>query len=401
MLTSDLLRFETDATSIRPRYLKRRHAARYLQISHDLLTIYQAHVGKTRLQLEQALSDYESDFVGYKIIRGLAKILESFTEWQSDESHDYPAIRHNLFELAEQRRPITRTPDLVHQTTAAHILQEFESRYGSLPENLYGDLPNQHILLKVKQGLKAETLVRRYNLALAQGILYRCQFMQVKVWDSYKTIFHYLKLAQLMHRIRNDRDHYIIEIDGPFALFRRTQKYGVNLARFLPALLLCDKWEMTATINTEQGLRYFYLDKNCGLASHYHAGHPFDSTVEEAFFRTFSQRKSDWQIERESEVIDLGDTVLIPDFTLSHPDGRKALLEIVGFWTPEYLSKKLDKLARARCRNLIVAVNSNLNCSKDDFSGPVVFYKTRLRAKDVLATLEAFTRSQLSRPVDA
>ncbi len=231
-------------------------------------------------------------------------------------------------------------------------------------------------------------LLRRYNLALAQGLLYRCFRMQVWVGDHYKTVFHYLKLAQLMHRIRKTRDGYHIVVDGPFSMFRRTQKYGVNLARFLPGLLLAERWRMSAEIRTEQGVRHFNLDQNCGLHSHYRKEHPFDSSVEEAFYNVFRRRKTEWEIERESEIVDLGDTVLIPDFRLRHPDGRSFLLEIVGFWTPEYLEKKLDKLRRAGRKDLIVAVNETLNCSKEDFRGPVLFFKTRVKVGEVLKLIE-------------
>ncbi|HEX9653177.1 MAG TPA: DUF790 family protein, partial [bacterium] len=145
--------------------------------------------------------------------------------------------------------------------------------------------------------------------------------------------------------------------------------------------------KMISHINTEQGPRYFVLDQYCGLRSHYSKEAPFDSSVEEAFFRGFQKRKTAWIIEREAEILDLGETVFIPDFKLSHPDGREFLLEIVGFWTPEYLQKKMEKIRMANHPNLIVAVNHTLNCAKSDFSGTVLFFKTRVRVRDVLSLL--------------
>ncbi len=74
---------------------------------------------------------------------------------------------------------------------------------------------------------------------------------------------------------------------------------------------------------------------------------------------------------------DLKETVLIPDFTFRHPDGRIALLEIMGYWRPEYLKRELDKLRRAQRKDLIVAVSSNFNISEDDFKdvpGGVFFF---------------------------
>lgn len=388
MLTNDLLRYEVGEHDITPRYLPRKRADYYLKIAEELIRIFKTHLGKSRHELECALDEYESDRVGYKIIRGLAKILEGFVEFQPADDLDYPEFRRRVFEFAEKFRPVVQEPDVIHQNVRQIVLDKFRVENGSVPPNLYGDLPEQQRLVRMAPTINPEILIRRYNLALAQGILYRCHRMEIKIWDGYKTVFWYLKLAQLMHRIYKNENGYLIIVDGPFSLFKKTQKYGVNLARFLPGLLLAQKWQMHATVNTERGERHFFLNQDCGLTSYYKKENPFDSTVEEAFYKNFRKRKTEWQIEREPEILDLGDTVLIPDFKLIHLDGTEKLLEIVGFWTPEYLEKKLDKLRRTERTDLIVAVNENLNCSRRDFNGTVIFYKTRLKVGEVLKILD-------------
>lgn len=388
MLTSELLRYKLDDKTITPRYLTRKHANYYLTIAHDLIGIFQNHVDKTRGALEAALSTFEGGRMGYKIVRGLAKILEGFAEFVPNQEMDYAALRLQLFEYVEQYRPVVRRADLVHRHTKRQVLEKFTREVGPLRQNLYDDLPDSQVLVKMKRKVEPEELIRRYNLALAQGLLYRCYRTEIRIWDSYKTVFRYLKLAQLMHKIQSEGKVYRIIVDGPFSLFRRTQKYGVNLARFLPGLILANKWELRAKINTKDGRRVFRLDQNCGLRSYYRKEHPFDSRVEESFYKQFEKRKTNWQIHREGEILDLGDTVLIPDFKFTHPDGRSALLEIVGFWTPEYLSNKLKKLRRANRKDLIVAVNQNLNCARGEFKGPVIFYKTRVKVGEVLKLLE-------------
>ena len=70
------------------------------------------------------------------------------------------------------------------------------------------------------------------------------------------------------------------------------------------------------------------------------------------------------------------------------PDGRITPLEIVGFWRPDYLHRKLDKLRR----DLVVAVSRDLNVSEEDFEdvpGPVFFFKNRIQPKDVIERLDA------------
>ena len=72
-------------------------------------------------------------------------------------------------------------------------------------------------------------------------------------------------------------------------------------------------------------------------------------------------------------------------------DGER-LMEIVGFWTPDYLRKKLWKLKRAAMPNMIAAVSDRLNCSTEDFRdipGEALFFKTRIKPKDVLEKVEA------------
>ncbi|MBN1483017.1 DUF790 family protein [candidate division KSB1 bacterium] len=387
MLTSDLLRYTIDEKYIKPRYLTRKHADFYLALANDLLSIYQKHVGKSRRELEDVLADYQADWIGYKIVRGLAKMLDGYAEYKPEQEIDYESARRKFFTAVEPFRPVVRRADLVHQNTRELVLEKIKAQIDILPRFLYGDLPENQKLATLNSPPDASELIRRYNLALAQGLLYRCTCMHVWLWDSYKTVFHFLKLARLMHRMQKQDDHFYIQIDGPLALFRKTFKYGTNLARFLPGVLLANRWEMSAEISTEKGVRWFRLNQNSGLVSYYKSADPFDSSIEAAFYASFVKRETEWIIQREADIVDLGDTVLIPDFTFRHPDGRSVNFEIVGFWTPDYLTKKLDKLARANRQDMIVAVNEKLNCSKEDFSGPVIFYKTRVKVSEVLELL--------------
>ena len=368
LLTNDLLRYSTDAETIKPRYLKRKYAPYYLNIAQDLINIYEAYVGKTRGELEQELDRYENTSVNYKIQRGLAKILDGFAEFETDRDFDYPRYRRKLFEAVERHRPVVRQPDLVHASTKEKVLEKIRGDIGALPRFLYGDLPEHSRLEELKRRLSPEDLVKRYNLALAQGVLYRCVYMEFTLRDSFKTVFQYLKLAQLMHRITKEREAYRIEVDGPFSLFRRTQKYGVNLARFLPGLLLAENWRMAAHINTPDGLRFFSLNHDCGLTSHYRQGNPFDSALEEAFYSGFKKRQTEWEIQRETEVLDLGDSVFIPDFICC----EKIIVEIKAL-------KELTDLHRAQVHNYLKATRFKLGLLVNFGEHPKVVYERIVR----------------------
>jgi predicted nuclease of restriction endonuclease-like RecB superfamily len=97
--------------------------------------------------------------------------------------------------------------------------------------------------------------------------------------------------------------------------------------------------------------------------------------------------------QREVDLIPIPGSVMIPDFRLVHPDGRTYLLEIVGYWRPEYLRKKFSQVLQANCENLILAISERLNLEKagvkvSDTPALTVWFKDKLSPKVVLQAIE-------------
>jgi hypothetical protein len=70
----------------------------------------------------------------------------------------------------------------------------------------------------------------------------------------------------------------------------------------------------------------------------------FDSKIESIFQEQFELFKTGWTIEREPEpLITKQKTAFIPDFVFSKYNYR-VIVEIIGFWTKEYLERKLSKI---------------------------------------------------------
>ncbi len=85
---------------------------------------------------------------------------------------------------------------------------------------------------------------------------------------------------------------------------------------------------------------------------------------------------------------------MIPDFRLVHEDGRSYLVEIVGYWRPEYLKKKFAQVAKAGRKDLILAVSERLNLAEagvdiEKVTVPVVWFKGKIEPKDVLAVVNS------------
>lgn len=114
----------------------------------------------------------------------------------------------------------------------------------------------------------------------------------------------------------------------------------------------------------------------------------FDSSLEERFARDFARLARDWVIIREPEPVDAGGRLFFPDFAV-HPrldPSRRWFVEIVGFWTPEYIANKLERLRRARISNLVLCIDAERNVADSDVpsNAAVVRYRRRVDAAKVL-----------------
>jgi predicted nuclease of restriction endonuclease-like RecB superfamily len=96
-------------------------------------------------------------------------------------------------------------------------------------------------------------------------------------------------------------------------------------------------------------------------------------------------------IGRESSRV--GNRASVPDFSFTHrKDGRRALLEIVGFWHPHYLRRKLTKVRQAGRRDLSLLVYESANLAEGEFEaasvGEVLTFTRKPILKEVLAAVE-------------
>ena len=91
---------------------------------------------------------------------------------------------------------------------------------------------------------------------------------------------------------------------------------------------------------------------------------------------------------REGDILWKGQKAFLPDFVFDHEDGRRVLMEIVGFWTPEYLREKVKTLEIFREHNILLAVSETLEDKFPEMPMHVIKYKSALKLKDVLEYLE-------------
>jgi uncharacterized protein len=362
------------------------------QWAASVLEVICAHMRRTRGELQHALASLEGDSPDYRLVRGLAHLALEKATFEVDAPLDPQTLRRRAFAAAAQRG--------LHAHAVQKIVEELAAEYNfepdALREALYADLPENHRLTAFPD-MTPEALVDRYNLAQAQGLLYRATHMSVtahrNVPGEYRRLFRWLKFYGLMYAVEGNLDDgYRIYVDGPASIFRQTQKYGVKMAAFLPSLLHVTRWEMEAEIEVRGRRTRYALTSEAALRSHYPKPPEFDSLIEAAFAERWERLQTPWRLEREVEIVDLKGTVFVPDFGLRHAeDGRYAHMEIIGFWHPDYLRRKFDKVRRAGLENLILAVSDRLNVSDEHLAGvnsPIVHFKGKLEPKALLSVLE-------------
>jgi hypothetical protein len=403
MLPTDLLIHRQTGEAIAPKRLDIDDKMR--AIATQLITCFQECLGNTQGELDRQLLELEGDSPDYRLKRGLAHILKGLSTFEIVSPLEPPDLRKRVFALSAESVPSTRASIATLDKLAMQLTEELNREVlpVEIRTGLYADLAENRILTQFETPTPEE-LLHRYNLAQVQGVFYRASSITLNahrnVPGEYKLLFRYLKLFQLMAYIEGDADHgFTITVDGPTSLFKASTRYGLAIAKLLPALLHVTKWSLSATLHwkDEYAKTYkngrFTLNSECGLVSHYPPGKPYDSMLEASFADRWDSLKSEWVLEREVDLIPIPGSVMIPDFRLVHPDGRNFLLEIVGYWRPEYLQKKFSQVRRAECDNLILAISERLNLEKagvkvKDIPGRLIWFKDKLSPKAVLEVLE-------------
>jgi len=76
--------------------------------------------------------------------------------------------------------------------------------------------------------------------------------------------------------------------------------------------------------------------------------------------------------------------------------GYRRLSESIGFWTPEYLKNKIQKVNQLK-ENIILLVDSNLACSGSDFkTDSIISYDKKIPYLNIIKILRKYEEKQLS-----
>ncbi len=402
VLTADLVQARVYRKQVRPRYIDTADEGN-LALADELIEVFTAHEGRSRYELDCELKELLGTGTEFLLHRALAKLLLDRSTFDTEAEVEPEELRRKVFEesAAVYGKAGLGGDDPLHFDRAA-VLEKvgghFELEPRQVESGLYADLKHEQILTKW-QRCRPGWLLERYNVALAQGVLFKAAELEIAIDGGgvkrHRELFRKIKFFQLMHQVKGDAaSGYLIRLDGPLSVFKSSGRYGLKMASFLPTLLHFDSWSLTARLLWGKKRRElsFRLSSADGLESYTRLTGQWQPETLTWLPEQFVKLDSGWQISTDAELIDLGGRgVLVPDFAFEHADGLRIYMEVFGFWNKGAIASRLELLRRHGPENLILALSKQLAAGREgleELPGEVYVFRSSPIARQVLKLLE-------------
>jgi hypothetical protein len=385
VLTKDLLRVSRAGGGYHPQFAD----ADDRPVAAQVVGCYQGHVGRPREALDDALTDIERRSDDFKLVRGFAKLLDREAGYETRAPVAPERAREAAFAAAEAVGVATTAE---RERALARAADRLDADPDAVARSLYADRESRQVLTDAPDRRSPEALVEWYNLALAQTALFDATEARIRSSDP-RTLVTATKRLGLMYEVRAGDDWEVV-VTGPDSLFRSTRRYGTRLARLLRTVAGAPAWHLTATIDDRGTERTMTLsDDDPVVVAGAGPDERYDSDVEADFATRFRSLDLDWDLVREPEPLVVGETVMIPDFAFDYRfSDYRVFFEIMGFWTPEYVEKKLGQLGSVEDVEMLVAVDESLGVSEavEARDHRAVTYSGSVHLGDVRAVLRRY-----------
>jgi len=391
VLTKDLLRVSRRGGSYRPEFIG--HEIRPLAV--QLIEIYKNHVDQSHRAVDEAVEAIEREESDFKLVRGLAALLDREATFETVAPLPPERTRRRAFEAAETVGVATSEGRKQAIEIAAEGLAVDTD---AVEKSLYADRDCNQRLTEFDCRWDPETLIEQYNLSLAQTALFDATEVRITS-DDPRGLISAIKRLRLMYEIERTESEgstqRTVVVTGPDRLFRRTRRYGTAFARLLRSVATSSEWELRATVDDRGTKRELVLtDRDVSVPGVDPIAEPsYDSGVEADFAARFSNLDLDWELHREPDLLETGTSVMIPDFAFDYRYADfRVYFEVMGFWTPAYVDKKLGQLEAVEDVDLIVAVDDSLGVGEEITAADhrAVPYSGSVRLKDVVDVLREY-----------
>lgn len=455
MLTKELAIVSFENGQAHPDRLVRSKHHAYVELASRMCSVYRDGLGKMRKSLHYEIQKILEDDPECPVRRigAFCKLLDEWSEYDAGKPKQTAALRKRVFRQAAQFHPLVRSIESIldhdEQAIKDKIAASEQTTWLELEEKLFADIIEHQKLIQFNAPKDPIELLARYNVAQTQVALMDATQVIIDAREDWKAILRFAKLANLMHRIEPRTQGYRIMLDGPASVLRSTHRYGVQMAKFLPGLLACKGWKLTAQLNpkklasspshqwAKKRAWKLTLDDAAGLQSDATAPNLTDSQLESDLMEEWqvmlaiesgspvssapnppdsleapsletpsleasgleasglAASMQQWQLIREGDILVRGQRVFFPDFTVISPSGFRVFLEIVGFWTPEYIRHKKEVLEVFAPTPLLLAIPQSLKkqWQSHRFSPnhKVIYYQQSISPGEIIQAIEENT----------
>ncbi len=378
MLTGKLVRVRYARNRILPVWLDV-DSAEWRDAAEQLLGIFRGAAGSTRGELDAEVDAAFGDLAAQLVYRGLAKLLEDRCEFEVEAGLPPEQIREAVFAAAARHRQAggddAVRPAFDRGAVLAEVAGQLQLQPAQVEQGLFADLKSEQRLIHFDD-ITAERLLHRYNVALAQAVLLRATAVEVRIRGEtpakYRQLLRLVKFHRLVCEVeRGPGGEHILKLDGPLSLFAATQKYGLQLALFLPAVLRCRDFELTAELRwgPQRAPKVFALSAADGLVSHDADRGVYVPAELTMFAELFRRKVADWEISEETDLLALGGGYWVPDYRLVHRDsGRVVYLDVLGFWRRSHVEKHLANLRQHATVPFVLALSESLHVHDEELA---------------------------------
>jgi uncharacterized protein len=354
-----------------------------------LLDEHEAHVGRRKLALDRRLGElFDAPSASS---RSRTKLL---------------LARRVLDQLARTRTEAVVSPKEARALTfraaagsgapRERVLSEVAASLGvrrtQLGAALFADLPGERSVCSLGSPSPA-AFAERVNAALVAALIARAVTVRIRASGHTRALVRHARAAGLICLARRAKEGELaLELSGPASLFRRTTIYGRALAGVMPRLTGCDSFELRASCllpRSDDAATLIVRSGGPGTAPPEMA--PPDPRPDQRLARELHRLAPDWEVRADPAPIESAGVLLFPDYELIQgaDPTRRWLVEIVGFWTPQYLTAKLERLRQAGIERLLLCVDTNKGCGDGELprDARILEHRRRVDAERLLARI--------------
>jgi predicted nuclease of restriction endonuclease-like RecB superfamily len=202
-----------------------------------------------------------------------------------------------------------------------------------------------------------------------------------------------LKLHQLLFRAADHEGLVRLVIDGPMGLFSSSTRYGMKLALLLRHLQACQSWRLEAQVHLKKGGRAeaFVAAGRGAVDADADAAEPLPPLVQ-GLLDELPALLPGWLVAPSADLIAVdGHGAIVPDVVVVDAAGRKAYVEVLGFWSRPAVWKRVELAEQKRLPAPVVfCFSERLRVSEealDDDHASLLSFKGALSAKKVAERL--------------